>query len=302
MPSILPLQLRQHDADRACRARRGRDEVDRRSPCAPQVLVRQVERALIVRVRVDRRHETALDRVRLVQELRERRDAVRRARRVRDDRVLLRVVILVVHAEDDRHVRVRCRCGDDDLLRAGIEVLLGALALREEAGRLDRDVDAELAPRQVGRVALGEELDLVVADAQHAVAHLDRYIEVAERRVVPQQVRHRLQVAEVVRRDDLEVAAVLEMRAEEVPSDPPEAVDAHPDLRHGFRVAFRSRFRRESSQGRIADPSFEKAAQRRAGGEAPRTTLPSGVPHPRPWRRTGSESAAGRARTRRCRV
>jgi hypothetical protein len=42
--------------------------------------------------------------------------------------------------------------------------------------------------------------------------------------------------------------------------------------------------------------------QRRAGGEAPRTTLPSGLPHPRPWRRTGSEFAAGRARTRRCRV
>ena len=42
--------------------------------------------------------------------------------------------------------------------------------------------------------------------------------------------------------------------------------------------------------------------KRRADREAPRTTLPVLAPHPRPWRRTGSESVAGRARTRRCRV
>ena len=47
----------------------------------------------------------------------------------------------------------------------GVEVLLGGLALREEAGRLDRDVDAELAPRQRGRVPLRQEADLVAADA-----------------------------------------------------------------------------------------------------------------------------------------
>ena len=102
----------------------------------------------------------------------------------------------------------------------------------EEAGRLDRDVDAELAPRQLRRIALGDELDLVVADADEAVARLDRQVERAEHRVVLQQVRHRLRVADVVRRDDLEVAAALEVRAEEVPADPPEAVDPDPDLRH----------------------------------------------------------------------
>ena len=42
--------------------------------------------------------------------------------------------------------------------------------------------------------------------------------------------------------------------------------------------------------------------KRRAGGEAPRTTSPSALSRSGPWRRTGSESIAGRARTRRSRV
>ena len=36
---------------------------------------------------------------------------------------------------------------------------LGLVGVGEEAGRLDDDVDAEVAPRQLGRVALGERLD-----------------------------------------------------------------------------------------------------------------------------------------------
>ena len=138
-----------------------------------------------------------------------RRDAVRRARRVRDDVVLLRVVLAVVDAEHDGEVRVGRGRGDDDLLRAGVEMLLRGLAVGEEPGRLDRDVDAELAPRQLRGIPLRDELDLVAADADEAVAGLDRRVERPEHRVVLEQVRHRLRVAEVVRGHDLEVAAPL---------------------------------------------------------------------------------------------
>ena len=51
-----------------------------------------------------------------------------------------------------------------DLLGARVEVLGGVVALGEEAGRLDHDVGAEVAPRQRGRVALGEHLDLAAVD------------------------------------------------------------------------------------------------------------------------------------------
>ena len=50
-------------------------------------------------------------------------------------------------------------------------------------------------------------------------------VERPEHRVVLEEVRHRLRVAEVVRSDDLDVGPALELGAEEVPPDPAEAVD-----------------------------------------------------------------------------
>ena len=61
-----------------------------------------------------------------------------------------------------------------------VEVLRGALAVGEEAGRLDHDVDAEVAPGQRRRVALGEQLELVAVDRDRAVAGLDVLAERAE--------------------------------------------------------------------------------------------------------------------------
>ena len=112
--------------------------------------------------------------------------------------------------------------------------------------------------------------------------------------------------------------------AEEVPPDAAEAVDPYAYLRHGLS---HSEFRFESSRGirgraissrpqdsgrdtsagersrdssgrTRTEPRFTVREQRRAGGEAPRTTLPSGAPRSGPSRQTGSESTGGRARTR----
>ena len=59
-----------------------------------------------------------------------------------------RVVGALVHAEHEgRDVGAGGGGRDDDLLRAGRDVLVGVLGLGEAAGRLDDDVDAELAPR-----------------------------------------------------------------------------------------------------------------------------------------------------------
>ena len=116
-----------------------------------------------------------------------------------------------------------------------------------------------------------------------------------------------------------------ELRAEEVPPDPPEPVDPDPDFRHVLQCLSSSFRPDDASQPHSAAPDLAGAAhqarnesapiepaseqseavarrRRRADREAPRTTLPVLAPHPRPWQRTGSESAAGRARTRRCRV
>ncbi len=140
----------------------------------------------------------------------------------------LRVVGVVVDAEDERDVGIGGGRRDDDLLRSRVEVELRLVALGEEAGRLEHDVDAERLPRQGCRVALGEHLQLAAADLDHSVGDLYLLAQRAEVRVVRQQVRHRPCVPEGVEGDHLEVAAALEVRAEEVPSDPPESVDSDP--------------------------------------------------------------------------
>ena len=124
--------------------------------------------------------------------------------------MLLAVVLVVVHAEHDRDVGIGRGSRDDHLGGAGVDVLLRAVALREEAGRLEHDVDAEVAPGQLGRVAHGQRLQLVAVDVQSAVADRDVAVERPEHRIVLEQVRHRLQIAEVVERDDLEIAAPVD--------------------------------------------------------------------------------------------
>ena len=141
--------------------------------------------------------------------------------------VVLGVVDVVeVDAEHDGRVRLGGRRGDDDLLGAGLEVLGGVVALGEEAGRLDHHVDAEVAPRQRRRVALGEHLDLAAVDGQRAVADRDLARERAEDRVVLEQVAERAGVRDVVDGDDLDVGVRLVRRAEDVAADAAEAVDA----------------------------------------------------------------------------
>ena len=47
----------------------------------------------------------------------------------------------------------------------------------EEAGRLEDDVDAEVAPRQRRRVLLLEDLDLAAVDDQRVVGVVDRALD-----------------------------------------------------------------------------------------------------------------------------
>src|SRR6266508_3055531 len=90
----------------------------------------------------------------------------------------------------------------------------------------------ELRPRQLRRVAHLELPRLVAGDANRFLARLHLVSERTEHRVVLEQVGHRLRVADVVEGHHVEVASPLQMRAEEVATDAPEAVDAHADPCH----------------------------------------------------------------------
>src|SRR5690606_34398109 len=183
-----------------------------------------VGEALIVRVRVDGRHVAVVDPERLVEDLRDRRQAIRRAGRVREEAVL-GLDRVVIDADDDHRIeRVLRRHGQDDLLRAGIGVLLNLLALGEDTGRFDGDVDREILPGQVRRIALREDADLLAIDPKARLGRLDAPWIAAEHRVVFEEVRERPGVGDVIYGDDLE--AVTDLKSPEHASpDTPESID-----------------------------------------------------------------------------
>ena len=122
--------------------------------------------------------------------------------------------LVVIDAVDHGQVLVRARGRDQHPLGAGVQVLLGVGTLGEDAGAFHHHVDVEGAPRQVGRVALGEHLDRLAADRDRGLVDPDGGVERAVGRIAAQQMGVHLGRAEVVDGDECDVVALgLERRA-----------------------------------------------------------------------------------------
>ncbi len=201
----LAVQFRQHEADRRRGAGLGRDHAVGGRTRAAQIFVVDVGQHLVVGVGMHRGHQAVDDAELFMQRLDERRQAVGGARCVRDHRVA-GFQHVVVDAVDDGRVDIVAAGGrDDHLLRAALQVGAGLFLGREKAGAFHHHVDAEFAPGQLGRVAVGQHANLVAVD-DHVVA-LNRHGagKTAVRGIVLRQVRIGLGIAEVVDRDDLDI-------------------------------------------------------------------------------------------------
>src|SRR6185437_11324806 len=131
---------------------------------------------------------------------------------------------------DDREVDAVGGGRNQHAARAGGQVCRGLVLRREDAGALQRDVDAEVLPRQLGRIAFGRDLDGAVADADGVALDRDLAREAPVHGVVAQQVGVGLDRAEIVDADDLDVvAARLDDRAQHVAADPAKPVDSNPN-------------------------------------------------------------------------
>src|SRR5258706_7636251 len=103
------------------------------------------------------------------------------------------------------------------------------LALGEDAGAFERDIDPELAPRQFRRVALGGDADLAAADIHPVVAARDLAREAAVDAVVLQQMRVGGDRSQIVDADDFDLAVlVLVGRAQYQAADAAEPIDRNP--------------------------------------------------------------------------
>ena len=115
------------------------------------------------------------------------------------------VVFAFVDAHDDGRAIALGRRGDDDLLRAGGEVALGLLDVREQPGGLDHHVHAQLLPGQLRRVLGADHQHLLAVDDEHIVLRLvgggllraDGAVETALDGIILQEIR------EVVGRHDI---------------------------------------------------------------------------------------------------
>ena len=137
---------------------------------------------------------------------------------------------VVVDADHEGGVGAGGRGRDDHARGARLEVGRGLVAVGEEAGGLDDDVDAEVAPRQLLGVALGEDLERVAVDLDAVVGGLR-----PRRRGgrVTESYLSRWAIvssdAEVVDGDEVDVGPGLLGGPEEVAADAAEAVDADAD-------------------------------------------------------------------------
>ena len=103
-----------------------------------------------------------------------------------------RVIGVFVDTHHERGITVTGRSGDDHLGRASFAVSLSGFLLREETGGLDHDIDAEIGPGKISRVAFAEHLQDIAVDTDAITGGLDFPAELAMHRVVGEQVCHRL--------------------------------------------------------------------------------------------------------------
>jgi hypothetical protein len=126
--------------------------------------VRQIEQLLVVSVRVNRRHLRRTNAKLLVNHFRHRRETVRRTRGIRNHVMRGRVILLFVHAQNDRDVFVLRRRGDDHFLHGTAQMLARVFGLGEDAGRFNYDLSADRLPIDSSRISLRENAKLFVVD------------------------------------------------------------------------------------------------------------------------------------------
>ena len=223
----LALQLGQNLAYGAGGAGGGGDHAHRGGSRTAGVAVDLIEDLLIVGIAVDGGHQPALDPDGIVQHLGKGREAVGGAAGVGHDGVFGGQLV-VVDAVNHRQINALGRRRDQHALGAGSDVLAGAVAVGEEAGAFQRDIDAHCLVRQVGGVALGGDGDAVAIDDQIGAINLYRAVEGAVDRIALEQQGVGLGVGQIVDRDQFQPAVgALEYRARHLAADAAKPVNCN---------------------------------------------------------------------------
>ena len=226
----LALQGRNDLADRLGSAGAGRDDVAvHTAGQTPVLLGEAVDDLLGGRVGMDGGHKALDDAEIIVDDLGQRRQAVRGAGSVGHD-LDIRGVRIEVNAADEHRRVVLGRAGEHDDLRAGVQMILRLFLGQERAGALEHILDTQLAPGQELRVAVVEQRNALAIDDQGrvlAALAIDRAVKAAVHGIVLHSIRQLL--GRLIRRvdgDDLDIVGA-DRGAEHQTADAAEAIDAN---------------------------------------------------------------------------
>jgi acyl-CoA thioesterase I len=100
----------------------------------------------------------------------------------------------------------------------------GFVAAGEEPSRFEHDIDVQFFPRQVGRIAVLQDLNFVTAHDDVLVIVTDLAVEFAVHRIPFEQMSQSMRVREIIDGEDL-LDLFLRHGAKDVASDAPETVD-----------------------------------------------------------------------------
>ena len=136
------------------------------------------------------------------------------------------VVSVVVDTQHDGDVFILGRCRDDHLASPSLQMKRCLGAFGEESGGLDDHINTEFFPRELGRIALAQNTNLIAVDTQSAVEDFDLTRIAPVHGVVLEQVGEGGSVGQVVDRDEVEIADAVFLRsAQHIAADSTETVD-----------------------------------------------------------------------------
>ena len=95
---------------------------------------------------------------------------------------------------------------------------------RLEGRSIDNDLRSDRFPIQIGRILLGEDFDLSVANTDGVFTRMYLFFKIAKNRVIFQQMRQRLRIREIVDRNKFNIR-IVERRPDYVSSNTSEPID-----------------------------------------------------------------------------
>ena len=202
---------------------------------------------LVIRVGMNRGHQAADDVEFFIQHFDHRSEAVCGAGGIGNDIVRFRIVGVFIDAHYDGRIIIFARRSDDDLLHSAFDVLAGTFFIFQLAGGFDDDLDAVLAPVQMFRIAVREDMDSLAINDEIIAIDLDVLAKSAMDSIIFQKILCSFHAARVIDSDHFQIISI-QKSAEYQSANSAKTIDT--DLCHLIYPP-------------VTEPAFEAALLRR---------------------------------------